>query len=210
MSKIDLANLLQKRIKQLKITKSELARNSGISRQTLYKLLNADVDEAKLSTLVKVSQVLKVHPMDLLRTYFSGLALRNTVKKDDTGFLGDITYPDNSIVMVKQRFTKVWSIKNMGSTAWINRRLVCVDDIITSTSSDRGINIIEQRGLLPLANSIDIPKTRAGKTVQISVEFLAPAYPCSVVSYWKSVDKNGNYCFPDREGLSCQVKVVSF
>lgn len=208
MSKIDLAKVLQERISQLKLSKIEVAKGAGISRQTLYKLLNADIDEAKLSTIVKLSKVLQLHPMDLLRIYFNRMSLKNSKIKDDSGFLGDVTYPDNTIVMAKQRFTKVWGVKNMGQTTWADRKLICVDQHIETLSSNNVINIKQQRGLRPLNNSVDIPTTKPGETIQLSVEFEAPAYPCSTISYWKSVDKVGNFCFPDKEGLSCHVKVI--
>lgn len=211
MSKLDLSTLLQQRTRQLGITKSQLAKRSGISRQTLYKLLNAEIVEAKLSTIVKLSEALKLHPIDLLKLYFDGLKLRSYLKKDDSGFLGDVTYPDNSLVTINQQFTKVWNLKNIGKTTWVNRRLICVDDQLQVSNNIDNIDNIKvnvQRGLKPLQTIINIPKTEPGETVQISIDFLAPSYPCSVISYWKSIDEKGEFCFPDKEGLSCHVKVI--
>lgn len=209
MSKLDLANLLHQKTIQLKLTRSELASNAGISRQTLYKLLNAEIDEAKLSTLIKLSQALMLHPMDLLKIYFDGTMLKHKASTDNSGFLGDVTYPDNSIVMVNQLFTKVWEIKNIGKTTWKDRKLICIDEQLQVSSSDKELNIKAQRGLTPITTSIDVPETKPGESIQLSVEFLAPDYACTAISYWKSVDSNGEYCFPELEGLSCLVKVIS-
>lgn len=209
MSKLDLANLLKERTNQLELTKSELANSAGISRQTLYKLLNAEITEAKLSTLIKLSQVLRLHPLDLLRIYFDGAAINN--QNDSSGFMGDVTYPDNSIVMINQRFTKVWSVKNLGNKTWQNRKLICVDEHLNVSISDSNtdnIHINCQRGLVPTIDSISIPKVQPGESVELSVEFQAPPYPCTAISYWKSINRNGEYCFPDKEGLSCLVKVI--
>lgn len=208
MSKVDLAKVLHERTLQLKLSKSDVAKGAGISRQTLYKILNADIHEAKLSTIVKLSQVLQLHPMDLLRIYFKSMSIKNTQFEDDSGFIGDITYPDNTIVMSNQQFTKVWGVKNMGNTTWSNRKLICVDQHIEASISNKKINIKQQRGLRPLFDSIDIPTTKPGETIQLSVEFRAPAYSCSTISYWKSVDEEGSFCFPEKEGLSCLVKVI--
>ena len=210
MSKVDLAKTLTERMIQLKLSKSQVAKDAGFSRQTLYKLLNADIDEARLSTIIKISQALQLHPTDLLRIYFKNISLENSHIKDNSGFLGDITYPDNSLVMANQQFTKVWSVKNTGKTTWRGRKLICVDQDIETTSFDSRININKQRGLRPLTRSIDIPDTQPMSTIQLSVEFLAPDYPCSTISYWKSIDNKGNYCFPEKEGLSCFVRVLKY
>lgn len=207
MSKVTLANLLQERTNQLDMSRTELASKAGISRQTLYKLLNAEIDEAKLSTLIKLSQVLMLHPMDLLRIYFDGLVIQSN-NHDNSGFLGDITYPDNTTVMINQRFTKVWGLKNTGKTTWRARRLVCLDDRLEVQAPDSGFELATVRGLIPDSNEIQIPDMRPGESIEVSVEFRAPSYPCTAISYWKMVFDDGAFCFPDKEGLSCLVKAI--
>lgn len=210
VSKIDLANLLSQQIEETKINRTQLAKQANISRQTLYKLLNAEIEEAKLSTLIKLSHALKLHPVDLMRVFFSASNL-NTNQPDNTGFIGDITYPDNSLVSPNQVFTKTWAVKNTGNVVWENRKLVCMDDRITvEKKHGEDFHVTMERGLTPSTTEINIPTTQPNETLEISVEFTAPNYPCTAISYWKSVDENGNFHFPEKEGLSCLVNVVAF
>ncbi|OQX04145.1 MAG: hypothetical protein BWK73_37140 [Thiothrix lacustris] len=71
MSAITLSSFLRQQLREQKLSNTELAQRARISRQTWYNLLNADVKEAKLSTLMNVAKVLKLHPMALLDMYFN-------------------------------------------------------------------------------------------------------------------------------------------
>jgi len=210
VSKLDLANLLSYQINNLNLNRSQLVKRAGISRQTLYKLLNAEIEEAKLSTLVKLSHALQLHPLDVIRVYFNACTL-TSAQADNTGFIGDITYPDNSIVAPNQIFTKIWAVKNIGNRVWKNRKLVCVDkEISISVNGDANFNMEKERGLIPLSSEIEVPVTQPDETIELSVQFKAPSYPCTTISYWKSIDAEGNFIFPEKEGLSCLVNVVAF
>ncbi len=70
MSAIDLANYIQKRMKALDLTIISAAERSGISRQTWHKLRQADIKEAKISTLMKVADTLHTTPTYLFDLYF--------------------------------------------------------------------------------------------------------------------------------------------
>ena len=212
MSKLDLADLLSYQIEKININRSQLAKKAGISRQTLYKLLNAEIEEAKLSTLVKLSHALQLPPIDVMKVFFnsSSLQTNKTDNTDNTGFIGDITYPDNSLVSPNQIFTKTWSVKNTGNTVWKNRKLICVDNrIMITPRKSNDIHVAKERGLIPLASEIKIPTTKPNETIELSVQFRAPTYPCTTISYWKSVDEHGNLLLPEKEGLSCLVNVIS-
>nr|CAA6829338.1 MAG: Unknown protein [uncultured Thiotrichaceae bacterium] len=76
MSKLDLADLLSCQIDKKNINRSQLAKQAGISRQTLYKLLNAEIEEAKLSTLVKLSYALQLPPIDVIGVFFNSSSLQ--------------------------------------------------------------------------------------------------------------------------------------
>ena len=78
MSAKDLANYLEQRVAMLGLSKSEAARRADISRQTWYRLLSADVNDAKLSTMVRLAEALDTTPMQLLRLYFDGAADTDT------------------------------------------------------------------------------------------------------------------------------------
>jgi len=220
MAAKELSELLRARMAKLKICNADVARRANLSRQTWYNLLNAEIKEAKLSTLVGLANALEIHTLTLLQTYFQGQrtlshtsTLCASAPDTATGFIADTTYPDNSIVRVGEEFEKVWEIANLGKTPWIGWRLVCVDEHLdVRDKSGTGQYIRQdsaQDGLMPLFDSIPIPDTLPGGHVQLGVWFRAPDYPCSVISYWKSVNAQGELAFPHLTGLYCKVKVIS-
>lgn len=70
MSGIDLAEYIQERMDALNLSVTAAAERSGVSRQTWHKLLRADIQEAKLSTLVRVARTLEMPAPDLFNIYF--------------------------------------------------------------------------------------------------------------------------------------------
>jgi transcriptional regulator with XRE-family HTH domain len=191
------------------LSKIQLAQKSGISRATLYNVLQGNVAEARLSTLVKLAAALDVHPLELLTPYFSDSIsdrkLLATTKSLDTGFVNDVTYPDNSLVQPNQVFIKTWSVLNMGKTPWKNIFLTCQDQ----ADQYQHPNIENQMQLHPTSQQITISETQPGERVEISVEFTAPSTPCRVISFWKAADQQGNLIFPDKSPLTCLVKVIA-
>ena len=83
MSALDLANYLRNQLDSLGITVTEAAIRSSISRQTWYRLLHADIDEARLSTLVKVADVLETHVLTLLTVYFQKRPIEHYVAQHE-------------------------------------------------------------------------------------------------------------------------------
>ncbi len=71
MSAQTLAQFLRARMNERGLNNSQIATRAGISRQTWYNLLNAQIKEAKFSTLIQVCKVLEVHPMELMEVYFT-------------------------------------------------------------------------------------------------------------------------------------------
>ncbi|MFU8790158.1 MAG: NBR1-Ig-like domain-containing protein [Methylobacter sp.] len=216
MDSYELSEFVKKRAETLGLSLSELARQTGISRQGLYALLDGTTGQAKVSTLIALAKVLQVHPMALFRHLLNQLELpkfATTASKyqfDASGFVQDVTIPDNTTVLTDQVFVKVWEIQNIGHVKWVGRKLRCMDQPVTVAVATDGIAAPEfRRGLVPVLPVIDIPDALPGDCVVLSVEFMAPIYPCTVVSYWKMVDAAGDICFPATEGLSCQVRVVS-
>ncbi|MEH6444697.1 MAG: NBR1-Ig-like domain-containing protein [Oceanospirillaceae bacterium] len=202
------------------ITKKQLALNSGISRATLYNVLQGNVSEARLSTLIKIAAALDAHPIELLTPYFSenmtDCKLSATTKALDTEFITDITYPDNSSVSPGQFFVKTWSVINTGKTAWENYFLKCldIDDdalCVTAFLSESATNekIGISHGLIPEFSKIQIPYTKPGERISLSVRFRAPSRLCRVISEWKCVDIDNQVIFPEKQPLSCLVKVVA-
>ena len=91
MSAIDVANYLKQRIKRLNLSTATAARLSGLSRQTWHKLLNAEIEEARLSTLVRVAETLHTLPTVLIALYFNGSATQRKLSQcSDPFFYQDI------------------------------------------------------------------------------------------------------------------------
>lgn len=70
MSATDFAVYLEQRIVELGLCKSEVARRAGISRQTWYRLAAADVQDLKLTTIIRLASALQTSPLHLLGLYF--------------------------------------------------------------------------------------------------------------------------------------------
>lgn len=212
----EFSNYVKQRANTLGLSMSELARQTGISRQGLYALLDGTTEQAKITTLIVLAKALQVHPIVLFRNLLHQLDLPKfsissaKYNFDASGFVRDVTIPDNTMVLTDQLFTKIWEIQNIGHVNWVDRKLVCMDrkadipvvsDLIAAPES--------RRGLIPTRRIIDIPETLPGDSLILSVEFTAPSYPCSLISYWKMTDQYGDICFSESEGLSCMVQVVS-
>lgn len=89
MSSKDLANYLEQRVAMLSISRSEVARRADISRQTWYRLLSADLTDAKLSTIMRLAEALETTPLHLLRLYLGEgqTTPLNGASNDAGGFL---------------------------------------------------------------------------------------------------------------------------
>lgn len=69
MSAIDVAEYLRKRSSDLGLSHSEVAKRSKISRQSWYRLLNAEVGQAKLTTLNAICETLEIDLLTLVGLY---------------------------------------------------------------------------------------------------------------------------------------------
>jgi len=195
MSQEDLKRCLLQLLRDRKLTQTDLANATGISRKNINQIINDKVAEPRIGTLITISRHLHVHPMALMRELFKGWEFPNIQRS----------------VSVGTRFIKSWEIQNIGNIAWTNRSLVCVDgefEIIPKRQTVKPPNV--KRGLIPSTRTVAVQETQPWETITLSVEFTAPSYPCTVISYWKMVDHDGNLCFPENEGLSCQVHVIGF
>lgn len=199
---------------ELGLTMSELARKTGVSRQALYAMLDGSTAQARVSTLIALAHALKVHPIVLFRHSLSQMELpkfTTTGAKyqfDASGFVRE-TVPDNAEVIAGQTFCKTWEIQNIGHVAWSKRKLLCMDENVDAPRWGEGAPCNANRRLLPSENCISIPDTLPGDSVLLNVQFTAPDHPCSVMSYWKMIDEQGDICFPETEGIWCLVRVVS-
>jgi hypothetical protein len=205
MSALSLSRFLRKRMVALKLSNAEVAKRANISRPTWYRLLNADVGEAKLTTIVKLAAALETHPMVLLRLYFSKStfsAAHNIHTRAGGGFIADITYPVNSLVVLGEVFTKVWRVVNLDRQSWKGLYLQCIDNQYSNGKANAFL-------LQPQLAKIPVPEIPPGGETELSVVFQAPEYPCTVVSEWKLADKEGVIKDSSLGVLRCVVKVVS-
>ena len=208
MSAQEFSKFITQRAESLRLSVTEVTKRAGISRATCYRFLNEEIEEARLSTLIRLADALQVTPLRLLRTYFHARSLR---RKFDSGFLGDVTYPDNSLVHVGEAFDKTWAVENTGENAWVGWYLQCADEFVDTrvTLAVSGESLQLQYGLRPDALRIPIPVVQPSEQVQLTVRFTAPLVPGTYISYWKTVDERGEWVFPEKMGLNCTVKVVS-
>ena len=70
MSADEFSAFILARQKELKLSVAELSRRSGLSRQSLYRLFDAEVEQTRLSTFVKLGIALELHPLELMRVFF--------------------------------------------------------------------------------------------------------------------------------------------
>lgn len=204
MSSADLAGYIRKRLKTLGLTTVAAAEHSGISRQTWHKLLRAEVDEARLSTLVKVAGTLDTHPLNMLRVYFHGKdfthgsSFASTARKFASGFITDVTYPDNTEVRAGQEFEKIWEVVNLGTETWRNWFLQCVDE---------GEPPVGQQFLSPVHQRVQIFETLPGEHTRIRARMRAPLTSGTAISRWQIVNEKGEAVFPELSSLYCIVNV---
>lgn len=71
MSKTNFLNYINEVALKSRFNKTVLAERAKVSRVTFHKLLNGEIDEAKMSTMVNLAHALEVHPVELMKRYFS-------------------------------------------------------------------------------------------------------------------------------------------
>ncbi len=217
MAATDVAEYIKRQLEHSNLNVSEFARRAKLSRQGVYNILNAEFGQARLTTFIQIASALKVHPLDLLRVFFNRWEFpsaaptrtKSMINGDDIGFIGDITYPDHSILTPGQAFTKTWEIRNVGTVPWIGRKIVCLDHQIEVRFHNGETLDTYRYGLLPMdGREIPLPDIHPGTNHQISINFLAPEVACTTISYWKMIDENDNLMFPEVTGLYCLVQVM--
>lgn len=91
-------------------------------------------------------------------------------------YLGDITYPDGTLVSPGQRIQKQWQVENNGSCDWqAGYRLKLVGGF--------PLGVFGEVALYP---------ARAGSQAIIEITFTAPPAPGPYRSAWQAFDSNGN------------------
>ena len=209
-----LDSYVRSRAQALGLSQTALCRLAGISRQTLHTLTSDSHKLPSMQTMLALAQALQVHPIRLLQLLCEdhpeliAPPRRRRQRGDQSAFVRDVTYPDGELVLPGQCFVKTWEVQNVGQVVWDKRYLQCMDDEIVVYSRSGDVMHLAQN-LKPSVARIPVPLTRPGETVQLSVEFTAPALPCTVVSYWKTTFADGSPCIPNARGLWVKVVVTS-
>jgi transcriptional regulator with XRE-family HTH domain len=213
---MELSYFLKKRAKMLGLSVTTLSKISGVSRSTWHRLINADIKQPRVKTLLCLSCALQVNYAELFllcsnKKRIMGGRLAVTRRQDACSFIRDVTHPSNAMVKQHEVFEKSWEIINLGGHCWENRRLVCVDDTldIQVKKQDHSFESNRNNGrLVPLDDSIEVPSTASGEYAILSVKFRTPKQSGPAISFWKMIDAEGQDCFSHKTKLSCLVRVV--
>lgn len=93
---------------------------------------------------------------------------------DSFYFLGDVNYPDGTVVEAGTAFLKAWEVQNAGTCDWNEKyRLRFVSGVQMSAP-----------------DYVSIPSVSAGNKGKFSVEFKAPKEPGTYRSTWKAFGSN--------------------
>ncbi len=92
-------------------------------------------------------------------------------------FISDVTYPDDTPVLVGQTFTKTWRFKNIGTCTWTSNYQLVFDH--------------ENQMGGPISQALTSGTVPPGATVDISVNLTAPVTPGQYRGYWRFRDPAG-------------------
>jgi len=114
---------------------------------------------------------------------------------DASTFIGDVTYPDGTVVKPDTQFVKVWEVRNSGSVEWRNRYLQRLD--LPVRDDDCGT-----------PERIPVNHTFPRQTVQITVTVRTPSRaPVNCKVRWKMVDASGRVLMPAYRPIYFDVRV---
>jgi hypothetical protein len=125
-------------------------------------------------------------PVPSLTPIQSGLALSDKITPLAVGtdtpcnaaeFIKDVTIPDDSVIGPREKFTKIWQLRNVGSCAW-----------------DTSYALVRVWGeafgapeLIPLSQNV-LP----GELIDVTVEMVSPDWPACFQGNWMFQDPQGN------------------
>lgn len=116
---------------------------------------------------------------------------------DASEFLGE-TVPDGTIMLPGQRFEKAWTIRNVGSVTWTQRRL-------------SRMGIAAGPGLITTPASIEIPTTQPGEEITLRMPCIAHIVQGTSLATFKMTDPGKRLFFTYSRytiGLAVQITVV--
>lgn len=215
MSAQELASYLRNRIASLQISHVNVAQKAGVSRQTLYRLLNAEIESARLSTITQLANALNTSAILLLRIYYNAkpfsYLMPGTNSKYAAGIAGIFQVPLNETVEPNEIFDITWELVNIGNQAWENLRAVCIDNHLSDKvfiGNDTYLHQHNSCDITVMTEDIPIPFTLPGEHVRLTTTFRAPAYPCTLISHWKIMDVENRWIMPTPTGLFFMIQVA--
>src|SRR5688572_3519918 len=93
---------------------------------------------------------------------------------DSAVLLEDVTVPDNALMTRGEKFTKTWRFMNTGKCNWSGYTIAFV-------AGDR----------METPDSAPIPQTEPGKTVDVSIELIAPSIDGAYTGFYELKKANG-------------------
>jgi transcriptional regulator with XRE-family HTH domain len=115
------------------------------------------------------------------------------IEGDATAFVDD-TIPHGTLMEPGVFLVKTWRIRNVGTVPWRGRRLERQGPLTGP-------------GLITSERFVPVPDTEPGEIAEIQAVLKAPGYDCSSIAYFKMVDEQGFFCFPDVHQLGLDVLV---
>jgi transcriptional regulator with XRE-family HTH domain len=113
---------------------------------------------------------------------------------DASTFVGD-TIPHGTLMQPSQVFEQTWRVRNSGIIGWQGRRLERQGPLTGP-------------GLISSVRFYAVPDTEPGGVAAITATLKAPTYDCSSIAYFKMVDQQKRFCFPDNYQLGLDVLVM--
>ncbi|WP_019520606.1 NBR1-Ig-like domain-containing protein [Faucicola boevrei] len=205
-------NYLRQYCNQHNLTFIEFCKKVGIRRSTMYDLIAVN-SNPKIGYFIQLGEAMGVHPLVLLNLKWSMLSFHtkseqvesfNKQLNDASAFIGE-TIPDGTIMPAGAKFSKTWTIQNVGKTTWEGRKLVYQNAPMQNQYPNS--TLLEEHQLIVVEKSINIVKTLPQQTVTLEAVCIAPKIAGHYIAYWKMVDNHGKLCFPDGVGLSLSIIV---
>jgi transcriptional regulator with XRE-family HTH domain len=216
-----LNSLVHRRARQLGITMTEVAARAQCTRPYLYRLLKGETRDPSILLVSRLARAIDVSPTILFREFtdidnragrFSSNKIQSTINTADAVcFVEEHSQELTSVVTPNERFTKTWTLQNVGKVPWISRSFERIDDeyVVMKRNAAGKLVPVADIHLASIQRATSIPTTYPNQLVEISIDFIAPKENCSVASIWKMVDDQAENCFPTNFFLQAVVTVAS-
>ncbi|PPG49570.1 hypothetical protein C5C36_13880 [Rathayibacter sp. AY1G1] len=185
---------LARRIARDRRTVSAAEEGRDIPSELVVLLLEDILDTQGLLIARYESVLMEKRRLRLLRVTTTTTPSPAANALDESIFLEE-TVADGTLMAPGQRFTKTWTLQNVGSVPWRDRRLTRV-------------GIASGAGLITTPLQVPITDTDPGEEVVIVVPCVAQYVEGASIASFKMTDPAGRLYFPDRYFVGVQAQVV--